>query len=277
MAADADPTVIFLHIGKTGGTTLRKILRRHYPDSQVLVVRAVRRPREETIAEFAELPEARRAAPRLIVGHTVFGLHEHVPRPSTYITILREPRSLVISQYAYVRRTPGHRHHDAASRMTMAEYIESGLAQEMNNSQTRALAGAVETAYGENPPELLDMARRNVEQYFATVALTERFDESLVALARQFGWSKLSYVKAKVGGRREPVPPDTLELIDRMNQLDRSLYDWAAGRLDEQIAADEGFDGRMARFRRRNMLYRPWATVTYTVPKKIQQRAAGAR
>jgi Galactose-3-O-sulfotransferase len=161
--------------------------------------------------------------------------------------------------------------------MTIAEYIESGLAQEMNNSQTRALAGQVEMPYGENRPELLEVAQRNVEQHFSAVALTERFDESLVALARTFGWSKLSYVKAKVGGRREAVPPTTLELIDRMNELDRTLYAWAAGRLDAEIAADGGFDGRMARFRRRNMLYRPWATVTYTVPKKIQQRVAGTR
>ena len=104
----------------------------------------------------------------------------------------------------------------------MAEYIESGIAQEMNNSQTRALAGNWRTSpTARTRPSCSIGPGSNVEQHFATVALTERFDESLVALARQFGWSKLSYVKAKVGGRREPVPPATLELIDRMNQLDR--------------------------------------------------------
>lgn len=274
MPTGGDPTLIFLHIGKTGGTTLRKILRRHYRDDEVLVVRAVRRPREETLAEFAALPAEARERPRLILGHTVFGLHEHVPRPSTYITILREPRSLVESQYAYVLRTPGHRLHDAARRMSMAEYIESGIAQEMNNSQTRALAGLADVAYGENPPELLERAKQNVEQHFAAVALTERFDESLVVLGRRFGWSKLSYVKAKVGGRREPVPAATVDLIDRMNALDTALYAWAAERLEAQIAADPGFGAGMDRFRRRNSLYRPWATVTYTLPKMVQQRVA---
>ena len=270
MVPAGDPTLIFLHIGKTGGTTLRKILRRHYRDDEVLVVRAVRRPREETLAEFAALPVEAREHPRLILGHTVFGLHEHVPRPSTYITILRDPRSLVESQYSYVLRTPGHRHHDAARRMSMAEYIESGIAQEMNNSQTRALAGLADVAYGENPPELLERAKQNVEQHFAVVALTERFDESLVVLGRH------SYVKAKVGGRREPVPAATVELIDRMNALDAALYAWAAERLQAQIAADPGFDAGMGRFRRRNSLYRPWATVTYTLPKMVQRRVAGA-
>src|SRR4029077_1199286 len=87
--ADADdklvePTVIFLHIGKTAGTTLRRIPRRHYPKSDIMVVRSRPFTREHTLAQFAELPEAQRSAPRLIMGHTVFGLHELVPRPSTY-------------------------------------------------------------------------------------------------------------------------------------------------------------------------------------------------
>ena len=273
----SEPTVVFLHIGKTGGTTLRRVLRRQYPESEMMVVRARARPREETLADFAKLPEAERARPRLILGHTVFGLHELVPRPSTYITLLRRPVSLVLSQYGFVRRTPGHRHHQAAQGMGLEEYLASGLAQEMNNSQTRALAGAVEVPYGENPPELLELAKRNVEEHFRVVGLTERFDESLVLFGLAFGWSRLSYVRANVASKRVVPSPAGLAEIERLNALDLELYDWAERRLQATIDGEPRFAAAYARFERRNRLYQPWGKVTYTLPKRLHTRLQAPR
>ena len=273
----SEPTVVFLHIGKTGGTTLRRVLRRQYTESEMMVVRARARPREETLADFAELPEAERARPRLILGHTVFGLHELVPRPSTYITLLRRPVSLVLSQYGFVRRTPGHRHHQAAQGMGLEEYLASGLAQEMNNSQTRALAGAVDVPYGENPPELLELAKRNVEEHFRVVGLTERFDESLVLFGLAFGWSRLSYVRANVASRRVVPSPAGLAEIERLNALDLELYDWAERRLQATIDGEPRFAAAYSRFERRNRLYQPWGKVTYTLPKRLHARLQAPR
>ena len=51
-----DRTVIFLHIGKTAGSTLRQVLKRQFPSSH-LTVRARQRPRTDTIADFKRLPE----------------------------------------------------------------------------------------------------------------------------------------------------------------------------------------------------------------------------
>jgi len=273
----SEPTVVFLHIGKTGGTTLRRVLRRQYTESEMMVVRARARPREETLADFAELPEAERARPRLILGHTVFGLHELVPRPSTYITLLRRPVSLVLSQYGFVRRTPGHRHHQAAQGMGLEEYLASGLAQEMNNSQTRALAGAVDVPYGENPPELLKLAKRNVEEHFRVVGLTERFDESLVLFGLAFGWSRLSYVRANVASKRVVPSPAGLAEIERLNALDLELYDWAERRLQATIDGEPRFAAAYARFERRNRLYQPRGKVTYTLPKRLHTRLQAPR
>ena len=240
----------------------------------MLVVRARRRPREDTLHEFAALPQADRGRPRLILGHTVFGLHESVPRPATYITMLREPSRLVLSQYGFVRRTPGHRHHDDANRMSLEQYLRSGVAQEMNNSQTRAIAGAVEIPYGENPPELLEQAKRNIEQWFSVVGLTERFDESLILLRQSFGWSRIQYVRANVASHKEQPSASAMALIEQLNALDIELYRWASERFGAAIAASPGFAAELARFNRRQSLYRPWGTVTYTLPKRVQARLA---
>lgn len=267
-----DPTIIFLHIGKTAGSTLRQVLSRQLPGSQVMVVRALRRPRGETLADFATLPEAERARPRLIMGHTVFGLHELVPRPCTYMTMLRDPVRLVHSQYRYVRRRPRHRHHDDAMRMSLSEYVESGIAIEADNSQTRAVCGDVDTPFGECTEAMLERAIANLDQHFAWVGLTERFAESMVLLGRTFGWPDVRYVSANVARSAPELTADERRLIERLNTLDRRLYEHAAAMFDERVAAIPDYPALLAGFERANRRYRPWGLARHIWPAEAQRR-----
>ena len=274
-------TVIFLHIGKTGGTTLRKIIYRNYPKSEILLVRARRRPREETLADFARLPEAERSRPRLIVGHTVYGLHEFIPRPSTYITIVRRPTSLVLSQYAFVQRRPGHRHHDlvTATGMSLEEYLDGGISMEMDNSQTRAISGDLDTPYGRCTNEMLARAKDNLDRNFAVAGVTERFDEMLVMLKQVFGWIKIHYVPSNVSppSGRPKVSPKTLRRIEEQNHLDAELYRYVNERFDQMRQRYPAFDGDYTRFERTNAWYRPWGDLRYTYPQRIYRRFVGAK
>lgn len=271
-----DPTVIFLHIGKTAGTTMRQVLRRNFRSSDVMVVRVRGRSREETLERFGELPAELRARPRLIMGHTVFGLHEHVPRPSTYITILRKPSSLVVSQYRFVLRTPGHRHHDlvTSAGMSIADYIRSGVSMEMDNSQTRAIAGDLSVPYGACTDEMLERAKQNLEGSFAVAGLTERFEETLILLQKRFGWSHLCHVRANVSPQGAPVEitDEARAMIDEHNRLDNALYDHVGERFEDAIRSYPSFEEDLARFRRRNALYRPWGVVSQTYPKMIASK-----
>jgi Galactose-3-O-sulfotransferase len=269
-------TVIFLHIGKTAGSTMRQILKRQFPPSQTMTVRARRRPREETLADFAALPESERLRPRLIMGHTVFGLHEHVPRPCRYVTMLRDPVRLAISQHRYVLRTPGHRHHEQAQGMSLADYVESGLALEMDNSQTRAVAGDIGTPYRGCTPEMLETAKQNLAEHFAWVGITERFDESVVLLGRTFGWRDVRYVSANVARGGTPPTEAELELVRQANHLDQELYDHAGGLLDERIAAEPGFAAAIEEFQAANERYARWGRLTYTLPSRIKRRLVPA-
>ena len=281
-----DKTVIFLHIGKTAGTTLRKILQRQFRSSEVMLVRARMRPREETLADFARLPESQRSRPRLILGHTVFGLHEYVPRPCTYVTVLRNPMSLVLSQYHFVLRTTDHRHHQVvtANNMSLEDYIQSGVSLEMNNSQTRAISGDLNTPFGQCGPEMLERAKENLEDQFSVAGLTERFDETLIMFMKAFDWSRLYYVPTNVSpdkGRREPPSEGTLELIRELNQFDFELYRYVGDRFEETIRRHPTFQQDLARFRKVNALYRPFGNVRRVVPQllygKLKQRVGSAR
>jgi hypothetical protein len=278
--------VIFLHIGKTGGITLRTILHRHFPSSQVLVVRtADREPsqlrlrREASLTHFASLPQSTREEARLIEGHVIFGLHEFVPRPSNYITLLRDPVALIVSQFHFVARRPRHRLHRevASSGMTLDAYVRSGISLETDNSQTRALSGDTSTPFGECSEEMLEVAKANVREHFPVVGLTERFDETLLLLRRTFGWSKLWYVQANVAsrGERSPIAPDTLRWMEQQNRFDVELYRWASDRFEEAIASVPAFEEALQKLRRTNALYRPLGQIVHTIPSRMKDRWRG--
>ena len=194
------------------------------------------------------------------MGHMTYGLHEFVPRPSTYVTLLREPLALVRSQYHHVRRHPGHvLHEQAKSYVDLASYIESGLSLEMDNSQTRAFAGDTTTPFGACTSEMLDRAKANLE-CFSVAGITERFDESLVAMIRAFGWRRVRYVTTNVDperARRAPLTDRERALVHERNALDLALYRWALDRFERDVIAVPGFTVDLAAFRAKNRRYGP--------------------
>lgn len=280
--SQASPTVIFTHLGKTGGATLRRIVPRNFPRSRVL---SLRNPSSAPngflstipIDDFAGLPLADRERPRFIMAHMMFGLHGSVPRDTTYITLLRDPVSRVISGYKSALFSRGHRFHDTviASKMDLADYVRSGLALEMDNSQTRAIAADVATPYGECNQDMLDRAKLNIEEHYAVVGIAERLDETLATFGHVFGWRRLHYVLANVSPNKIPrssIPVETIAFIKHQNRFDIELYEYAVGRLERQIADDPGFDRHLTRFRRANTVYSPWGNLTYTLPVTVRSR-----
>ena len=90
------PVVIFLHIGKTAGTTIRQILRKQYRSADTLLIRsrplraegeADRPTREATIGYFASLSEAERARP-VDVGHDLRTAHPISPHDVLHLSVI---------------------------------------------------------------------------------------------------------------------------------------------------------------------------------------------
>src|SRR5271154_6800576 len=82
-------TLIFIHLYKTGGTTLNRIIEWEYKTSRICSV-------EPTWWQWSYQRITRwspRRLPKMEVfkGHMPFGLHRLIPRPANYVTVLREP------------------------------------------------------------------------------------------------------------------------------------------------------------------------------------------
>lgn len=133
MTARQQQAVIFLHLPKTAGTTLNRIARRHYAPE---AVHALGPRAQDEIAAFQALGKRERERVRFLTGHMAFGLHEDLPAPSRYITLLRHPVERVISFFYYIRHMGQHYLHDLVVRehdMDLEAYLDSELSVMVDN------------------------------------------------------------------------------------------------------------------------------------------------
>ena len=240
---------IFIHLPKTGGTTLRLIIGRNYHPRLTYTIDGA----PGSVEAFINLPPERRREFVVLQGHIPFGLHEHLGGEARYVTMLRHPVERVVSLYYYVRKIPAHPFHDAARRMTLAEFVEGGTEQAVNH-QTRLLAGREDDFTDAALADAIENLSR-----FAAVGLVERFDESLVLFRKILGWRRIHYVKGNVTkGRpaREEIPTTTVRIIEERNAFDMELYRFASARFDEILArAGTALVDEARAFRRTNRIY----------------------
>jgi hypothetical protein len=253
------PTVIFLHLPKAAGTTLYQVINRQYPPAAILTSE---HPWPNWIGKFSQVPDAHKAQYKIIRGHVRFGLHEYLPQPATYFTVVRHPVDRIISFYYFVRQSPDHYLYEAVTtqQMSLADLIHNQISTELDNGQTRNVSGIGHTiGFGECSPEILASAKQHLRERFSVVGLTDRFDETLLLLKRAFGWRMPLYVRVNITRnrpRQEEVSPETLELVRKHNALDMELYLYAQQLFEEQISQQGAlFHKELQLFRMLNRLY----------------------
>ena len=229
---------MFVHLPRTGGTTIEKVLDRKYR-SRVLHVETLWDP----LASVGDLPFDQRAAALVVAGHVHYGVDEYIPRDCDYVTMLRDPVARVISMYHFIRGNPKHWLHAELRRsgMGLREFAETAADPGVDNEQTRLIAGIGSGELGQPPselgPEALEEAKRNLGT-FLVVGLTERFDDSFILLRRALGWRLPMYMSVNAARASEsaPVDEDAIAAIRERNRLDLELYDCARDLFEEAVA-----------------------------------------
>ncbi len=250
-----DPTLIFLHVPKAAGSTLHGVISRQFVRGLIYTCE-VARP-EKVIANFRQRHGPTEERIQMFSGHMQFGLHEYISRPCSYLAILRDPIERAISHYHYFLRMPKLRLHQKVEgkEISFQEYVSGGITREMDNGQTRILAGAKGVPFGGSAQEMLERAKANMQKHFALVGLTERFDQMLILLRYILGWRNLYYYKANVTRnrpRREDFPAETIRIIEEHNQLDLALYAHAQKVFDHKAAQLDSFESELQTFQARN-------------------------
>ena len=126
---------------------------------------------------------------RVFSGHMAFGLHEYIPGPCLYVTILRSHRShrLLLRLGA---AAPGivHRSEALPHIRASTSSLENGQVRALvENGQTRLIGRPLLAWTGPIDRQTLETAKRNLDA-FTVAGLVERFDESVDLMQRLLGW-----------------------------------------------------------------------------------------
>ena len=276
---DAQNNLIYLHIPKTAGTTVRSIFARQFPKNALCKV-----PNVIPMETFLALSPEQKRQYRCFFGHMVFGLHEHLAGSSIYISMLRNPVDRIISDYYHAKRNKEHGRYEQinANNWSLADYArfraeEQGIA----NTETRFISGQFGLTAGAPfdpmPASALDTAKENIRTRFKAVGLQEQFDTSLILFKQVMGWKNVNYVRKNVGRNRpknEAEPKETIQLIERLNALDMELYAHVEKLFNSQVDAQRDYFEREARKIQRGQQWYQLAYMGYQrLPKSAQNLA----
>lgn len=223
--------LVFLHIPKTAGTTLNRIIDWQYSPLAIFTIDPYRI--RATPQRLKQLPEKRRRALRVVRGHMLYGIHNFLPQGATYITMLRDPVARALSAYYFVLRRPLNPLHRKLKRERLSIEDCLRLFPDRQNLQCRFIAGVEDTAIEDE--RLLEMAREHLRKSFTVVGISERFEESLMLMATTFGWEISSYDNCKVSKTRPQIDPGTMEMIRDHNRLDLELYEFGKALFEESL------------------------------------------
>jgi hypothetical protein len=253
----AQPRIVFMHIMKTAGSSVRERLEEVAAGAPVWRVNEAGRPHKARPADLA--------AARILMGHMNFADTLMIPGPKRVFTVLRDPVERVVSHYYFLhrhrleyiaewRQTHPNSLRDAeiARDQTLEEFLgnrDSKVRSVVTNHMTRALAGDYHVAGNDlyrragdpkdrtiDGRQLLLIALRNL---FALdfVTFTQRLEQDRPKLMAALGVpdpGPFSQVNTRdlVSPVLEKRPPPVItplaeKLLRRVTDLDRQLY-WIA-------------------------------------------------
>ena len=233
-AAD-DVLYVFMHLEKTGGTTINAHLAEHlgFDDRFVHLGPWGNQTRTEAgEPQPDEWPPERLARLRVVSGHRVHATVHRLAggRPARYFTFLRRPADLAVSQY----------NHDAGRLADPPEFWD-WYADRGPNQQFRWLCHRLGVARFDEIVERLED--------FWFVGITEELDRDLPRVFEAIGvptaWKNRRVTDAgnDLAGAYPPIPDAPIvrhqEMTDEiagrvpeLDRLDRKLHRWAHRRVD---------------------------------------------
>jgi hypothetical protein len=243
----------FVHIPKTGGSTLRSVLARQYGIGSIVYCEpsSPRWPKGETVLSFLTAALQKQDV-KLITGHYPIGVHEFVRRPVRYFSMMRDPLDRELSNYYYAFAYKSHFLGDAIRSGEMP--FEAFLARHAHDAsapQAHLLAGQYPCR-----GDALEAASFNIGKGLVAFGVAERFDESLLFFAKQLGWRPPLYLRRNVtrlDDERQAKRNDTVlsakESARKYLKTDYALYGLAETMLDDFIAgAGPAFESAIAAY-----------------------------
>lgn len=223
---DPKEPLISIHVPKCAGTSFSNVLKfwfgkgfyQHYHDE---------RQNKPPVKHALYNDSARQEFKHGMCVHGHFnnargnGVRDYYPETNQFITILRDPFSLHLSDYFYVKRLAqsgdayraGEQHDIIEKGWSLADYLreekESYLCQFLPSDIT------------------LDNYKQVLEERFIFVGITENLQESVIALASRLGYPALRVPVSNESKWDEEIPDGALDDFTENNPLEMAIYNYA--------------------------------------------------
>lgn len=179
---------IFLHLHKSGGTSLMNCIDLNYSKNNIHVIDGA--DYRNSYEKFKNESDSNRRKIDLLRGHHFFGSHYYLRSNAVYFTMLREPISRLCSLYNFLIEIKLYKEINDFN-MSFGDFLESGLAMAADNGMTRMLTNNDfdKIPNGEVQMNLAEQSIININNKFIAVGITEEFETSLKLFKQKLNWT----------------------------------------------------------------------------------------
>ena len=255
--------LVFVHINKTAGTTVRYVLRSSY-GARHCDVEPWHGAWEDPPFSTPDLRRVRKLYPKLssIAGHRVTG-YADLEEPGTdlrYLTFVREPIALCASRFQYQLDY-------RKKERVFEEWVHNDW---VRDAQTQRIGGTT------NVSDAIAM----IEKRDMFVGMTERFDESMVLLKAlrapdlDIRYEKVNVAKSSDVAKELLSDPVTRQMIVEANRADLELYDYIRRELYPTFQRAHGgsLDDAVAEYGKARHAFNRWNLARFGLKQRMVLR-----
>ena len=255
-----EPVLVFIHLPKTGGTTLNHIFFRKFTRKKVFHIWDPLHP--ET---FLQMSDEKRNEFDCITGYVPACIHNFISRPCRYIILLREPLERAISDYYFILTSVRHPRHERYNRekVTLEEHLqeERGSTPDIIKlllypklevlldipiiEKWRGFKSYKIYFESYKMNKMIEEGKRKLRQDFFQVGILDRFGEFVFLLSRRLKWDLPCYrIENQNSSRlradaRNTIDTEVLSHFNAAHRIEYQLYEYACSLFAAQWSSRE--------------------------------------
>jgi hypothetical protein len=229
-----DHIVLFVHVPKTGGTSLVRFFTDLYGPERCFRHRARDPKTHELGPPMEKMTDHQRETVRFVAGHKAYGFHALFDRPALYITVVRDPVDRLLSDYWFNRRRGAPERRELTSRLTLDQYLEHKLAEPnskiVRDGQVRWIAG--------NEHATIEDAKMRIDNDYFLACEVSQLDDMMRTLGVVFDrpFEQPPRLNVSNGDRTDALSASYEQLCREVNAGDVELCQYVHGQFRECAA-----------------------------------------